>query len=204
MHAAARASRPGGGGKPARGRGAARQGPARPGEARRARRARCHDLAKLELVQDGGLAGSVEADHEDAHILLAKELGEHLGEGETHGCSGVWLLFSWDVARGEGRTWSAAGQACAIRYSRIGTAQAMWRGAGRGGERWRARALGALHLTARRPRRGGVGGARKARPQRRAHWAPWAHLGFFQERARRESGKNADAITRHAHVSGAC
>ena len=44
-----------------------------------------HDLAKLELVQDGGLASSVKADHQDAHILLAEQLAEDLGEGETHG-----------------------------------------------------------------------------------------------------------------------
>ena len=39
-----------------------------------------HDLTKLELVEDGGLAGGVEADHEDAHILLAEEALEHLRE----------------------------------------------------------------------------------------------------------------------------
>jgi len=43
-----------------------------------------HDLAKLELVQDGGLASRIEADHEDAHILLAEELAEELAESETH------------------------------------------------------------------------------------------------------------------------
>mmetsp|Transcript_73127 Transcript_73127/g.200800 ORF Transcript_73127/g.200800 Transcript_73127/m.200800 type:complete len:561 (-) Transcript_73127:65-1747(-) len=43
-----------------------------------------HNLAKLELVEDGGLASSVEADHEDANILLAEELAKELGEGETH------------------------------------------------------------------------------------------------------------------------
>ena len=31
-----------------------------------------HDLAKLELVQDGGLAGGVEADHEEPNILARK------------------------------------------------------------------------------------------------------------------------------------
>ena len=29
-----------------------------------------HNLAKLELVQDGGLAGGIETDHENAHLLL--------------------------------------------------------------------------------------------------------------------------------------
>ena len=46
------------------------------------------NLAKLELVQDGGLASSVKADHQDAHILLAEQLAEDLGEGETHGARG--------------------------------------------------------------------------------------------------------------------
>ena len=28
------------------------------------------DFTELELVQDGGLSGSVEADHENSHLLL--------------------------------------------------------------------------------------------------------------------------------------
>ena len=48
-------------------------------------------LAQLELVQDGCLAGGVEADHEDADVLLAEELAKHLGECETHGC----LVVVW-------------------------------------------------------------------------------------------------------------
>ena len=48
------------------------------------------DLAQLELVEDGRLAGGVEADHQDAHILLAEELAEDLGEGEAHGCAWLW------------------------------------------------------------------------------------------------------------------
>ena len=43
------------------------------------------DLTELELVEDGGLPCSVEADHEDAHLLLGEEALEELGEGETHG-----------------------------------------------------------------------------------------------------------------------
>ena len=43
------------------------------------------DLTELELVEDGGLPCSVEADHEDAHLLLSEEALEELGEGETHG-----------------------------------------------------------------------------------------------------------------------
>ena len=32
-----------------------------------------HNFSQLELVQNGGLSGSVESDHEDAHFLLAEE-----------------------------------------------------------------------------------------------------------------------------------
>eukprot|EP00327_Prymnesium_parvum_P018964 CAMPEP_0113240970 /NCGR_PEP_ID=MMETSP0008_2-20120614/6546_1 /TAXON_ID=97485 /ORGANISM="Prymnesium parvum" /LENGTH=245 /DNA_ID=CAMNT_0000088345 /DNA_START=136 /DNA_END=874 /DNA_ORIENTATION=- /assembly_acc=CAM_ASM_000153 len=48
------------------------------------------DLAKLELVENGGLARGVKAHHEDAHILLAEELAEKLRERETHGS---WKCF---------------------------------------------------------------------------------------------------------------
>ena len=48
-------------------------------------------LAELELVEDGRLTGGVEADHEDAHLLLAQELLPDLAERETHGerCGGL-------------------------------------------------------------------------------------------------------------------
>ena len=42
------------------------------------------NLAKLELVEDGGLTGGVETDHQNAHILLAEELAEELAEREAH------------------------------------------------------------------------------------------------------------------------
>mmetsp|Transcript_30103 Transcript_30103/g.97097 ORF Transcript_30103/g.97097 Transcript_30103/m.97097 type:complete len:265 (-) Transcript_30103:53-847(-) len=43
------------------------------------------DLAQLELVQDGGLAGRVQTNHQDADIFLAKEAEEKcLGDTETH------------------------------------------------------------------------------------------------------------------------
>ncbi len=38
------------------------------------------DLTKLELVEDSGLTGGIEADHEDAHLLLADEARPDLGE----------------------------------------------------------------------------------------------------------------------------
>ena len=41
------------------------------------------DLAELELVQDGGLTGSIETDHEDAHLLLAEEVLGTAGHGEN-------------------------------------------------------------------------------------------------------------------------
>ena len=42
-------------------------------------------LAELELVEDGRLTGGVEADHEDAHLLLAEHPLPDTGEGEPHG-----------------------------------------------------------------------------------------------------------------------
>lgn len=45
-----------------------------------------HDLAQLQLVQDRGLSGRVEADHQNAHLLLAPKAIEQLGECETHPC----------------------------------------------------------------------------------------------------------------------
>ena len=39
------------------------------------------DLAQLQLVQDGGLTGSIETDHKDTHLLLT---GEELGENVSH------------------------------------------------------------------------------------------------------------------------
>jgi hypothetical protein len=42
-------------------------------------------LAELELVKDGGLAGGVEANHQDAHLLLAEHALPNAGESETHG-----------------------------------------------------------------------------------------------------------------------
>lgn len=50
------------------------------------------DFTKLELVQDSGLSGGVETDHQDSHLLLAPEAVEQLRESETHvggGCGGV-------------------------------------------------------------------------------------------------------------------
>ena len=42
------------------------------------------DLAELQLVEDGGLASSVQADHQNTHLLLAPEAIEELRECETH------------------------------------------------------------------------------------------------------------------------
>ena len=44
------------------------------------------NLTQLELVEDSGLAGGIETNHQDAHILLTEELAENLAEGETHAC----------------------------------------------------------------------------------------------------------------------
>mmetsp|Transcript_123679 Transcript_123679/g.346365 ORF Transcript_123679/g.346365 Transcript_123679/m.346365 type:complete len:267 (+) Transcript_123679:81-881(+) len=51
-----------------------------------------HDLAELELVQDRGLARCIEADHEDAHLLLTHEALPDLREGEAHGAARLSTL----------------------------------------------------------------------------------------------------------------
>lgn len=43
-----------------------------------------HVLAQLELVQDGGLAGGVKAEHEEAHFFGSKDLAHYFGELATH------------------------------------------------------------------------------------------------------------------------
>ena len=43
-----------------------------------------HDLAELELVEDGGLSGGVEPHHEDPHLLLGEQPAEQLCEREPH------------------------------------------------------------------------------------------------------------------------
>ena len=42
------------------------------------------DLAELELVEDGGLTGGIEPDHENPHLLLGEEAAEQLPKGEPH------------------------------------------------------------------------------------------------------------------------
>lgn len=43
-------------------------------------------LAELELVENGGLAGGVETEHEQSHFLGSEDLAHHLGELGTHDC----------------------------------------------------------------------------------------------------------------------
>jgi len=42
------------------------------------------DLAELELVENGGLSGSVETDHENSHLLLSEEVLEDSRKGHPH------------------------------------------------------------------------------------------------------------------------
>lgn len=42
------------------------------------------DFAKLELVKNGGLSGSVQSDHENSHLFLAPEAVKQSREGDTH------------------------------------------------------------------------------------------------------------------------
>lgn len=44
----------------------------------------CDDFAELQLVEDGGLSGGVQTNHQDSHLLLAPEPVEQLRECETH------------------------------------------------------------------------------------------------------------------------
>ena len=44
------------------------------------------NLTQLQLVQDGGLTGSIKTNHKDTHLLLA---GEELGENVSH-CESEW------------------------------------------------------------------------------------------------------------------
>ena len=50
-----------------------------------------HDFTQLQLVEDGGLSGSVQADHQNSHLLLAPEAIEQLREGQTH-VGGIWRV----------------------------------------------------------------------------------------------------------------
>ena len=86
-----------------------------------------HDLAQLELVQDGGLAGRVEADHEDAHVLLAEELAEDLGEGETHGGARGWVCLHARFRAGRGQGAGAGGEA-PRRRAWLTKSDVRWRG----------------------------------------------------------------------------
>jgi hypothetical protein len=42
------------------------------------------DLSELELVEDGGLTGSIEPNHQNPHLLLGEEAAEQLREREPH------------------------------------------------------------------------------------------------------------------------
>lgn len=42
------------------------------------------DLSQLEFVQDGGFAGSIEAHHQDPHLLLPKEAFKEIYKDVPH------------------------------------------------------------------------------------------------------------------------
>ncbi len=49
------------------------------------------DFTQLQLVEDGGLPGRIETDHQNAHLLLAPQAIEQLRERKTHvGGVRVW------------------------------------------------------------------------------------------------------------------
>jgi hypothetical protein len=58
------------------------------------------DFTELQLVEDGGLSGSIETDHENSHFLLSPETVEQTRECETHVGGGVdksvvWVVVIW-------------------------------------------------------------------------------------------------------------
>jgi len=47
----------------------------------------CGDnFTELELIEDGRLASSIETDHENSHLLFAKEARKSFAKHHTHGC----------------------------------------------------------------------------------------------------------------------
>lgn len=54
------------------------------------------DLTQLELVENGGLSGSVETDHENSHLPLAPKALEELRNGHAH-LGGIFLttILKW-------------------------------------------------------------------------------------------------------------
>ena len=58
------------------------------------------DFTELQLVEDGGLSGGIETDHENSHLLLSPETVEQTRECETHiggvvDKSVVWVV-TWE------------------------------------------------------------------------------------------------------------
>ena len=48
------------------------------------------DLAQLEFVEDGGLTGGIQPNHQDPHLLLSKKTLEKGGEQVSHGAGFVF------------------------------------------------------------------------------------------------------------------
>lgn len=51
----------------------------------------CDDFTELELVENGGLSGGVQTNHQNSHLLLPPELVKQLRDGQTHVCGVVWI-----------------------------------------------------------------------------------------------------------------
>jgi len=59
-----------------------------------------YNFTELELVQDGGLAGSVEPNHQNSHFLFGKQTLEQALEGthlEESGSSGCYLSHTIEL-----------------------------------------------------------------------------------------------------------
>lgn len=61
------------------------------------------NLPQLQLVQDGGLPGSVQAHHQDAHLLLPNQALQKVPKDITHGYRSCFLR---SVGPREGQWWS--------------------------------------------------------------------------------------------------
>lgn len=71
------------------------------------------DFTELELVEDGGLSGGVQTDHQNSHLLLPPQLVEYLGDRETHDCDEEcgarleWRYYS--IKRASSNAWWGGG-----------------------------------------------------------------------------------------------
>ena len=86
-------------------------------------------LAELELIEDGGLSGGVESEHEETHLLGSEDLTHHFAELAAHG-EGECCLRGGCEGRGRCRKVVHVGLVV------VGVASRMFDLSGRGGQHW--------------------------------------------------------------------